>query len=119
MPQGKKERWKKKRDGGEAKRSRTKLRWDRQTLNGFNRRAGTRNHCFKCGSEYLLAPECPLRVNPRNASAPFAQPSNKVRRPPISPISTEAPVSAQDDRSSVRAAARISCEQSLPTASDW
>ena len=47
---------------------------DEQARNGFNRRAGERNRCFSCGSEFHLLPKCPKRTN--------APPAHSLPSPP-------------------------------------
>ena len=68
-----------------------------RTLNGFNRRAGIRNRCYKCGSENHLAPKYPSKGAPEGESAPYSPSSRKVPRPPYASISMESPASAQGD----------------------
>ena len=38
-------------------------RMHEQERNGINRRAGERNRCYGCGSEFHLLPKCPKRTN--------------------------------------------------------
>ena len=71
------------RKGKEEKGSRPgkeKVKGDGRTPNEFNRRSGVRNTCYKCKSEYHLAPKCPLRDVPRSKLAP-SSPVNRKARP--------------------------------------
>ena len=74
----------------------------RMHSNGLNRRTGIRNRCAQFDSGNYLAPEHLLGGNPVIESGP--------PRPPYPSISTEAPVSAQDDGSSARTGGCSSCE---------
>ena len=65
-----------------------------QPSNGSNRRAGERNRCFACNSEYHFAPSRPCRGNRRKGSTPSWK---KPPRPPFSSIAVGSPTSAQED----------------------
>ena len=54
-----------------------------QEKNGFNRRTGERNRRYRCGSEYHLLPECPIKREPKALAAARNPPSN-----PGSPFSS-------------------------------
>ena len=69
----------KRRDDGNARESENKVKWGGQILDCFDRRAGIRNRCSTCDSEYRLAPKCSLRDIPKNAPVP----SPRLRVRPI------------------------------------
>ena len=58
-----------------------------QEKNGFNRRTGERNRCYRRGSEYHLLPRCPMRQEnkaPAQPSSPSSHP-----RPSFSSLTLE------------------------------
>ena len=73
-----------------------------QALRGCNRRAGQRNRCYRCDSEYNLAPKCPWRDTPRRHRSSTAkipreapQERDKARKLSYSTISMDTPASAK------------------------
>ena len=56
-------------------KSKNKLKRGGETLNGFDRRAGIPNRCYKCGAEYHLAPKCPLEDAPGGSLRLIPRPS--------------------------------------------
>ena len=56
--------------GGGSRENKNEVKEDGQTHNGFYRRAGICDRCFKCDGKYHSAPKCPLGDAPRSESAP-------------------------------------------------
>ena len=59
--------------GGESKQV-------EQGKNGFNRRTGERNRCYRCGGEYHLLPKCPVKQESK-APAPASETPSRPRSP--------------------------------------
>ena len=66
-----------------------------RTLNGFNRRAGMRDRCYRCDIEYHSAPKSPWQDTPRGSRSPRFQWRSKVRKPSFRAFAMEIPVSAE------------------------
>ena len=62
--------------------------------NGFNRRTGERNRCYRCGSEYHLLPKCPVKQESKAPAPPSVSPSRP--RASFSSISLEEPPSGRN-----------------------
>ena len=76
-----------KKQDGAPNRGGDKVREDGQTLSGLNRRTGRRSRCYRCDSEYHLAPRRPWRDTPRGGRNPVPRERDKARRPSYSSIS--------------------------------
>ena len=81
-----------------------------QEKNGFNRRTGGRNRCYRRGSEYHLLPKCPTRQETKAPAPPSAPPS--LPRSPFSTITSE---DAPSERKSVEHSFTTSLKVGCPT----
>ena len=59
-----------------------------QEKNGFNRRTGERNRCYRCGSGYHLLPKCPMK---QENKTPVQLPT-----PPSAPRSSFSSITLED-----------------------
>ena len=91
---------------------------DGQTLKGSNRRTGLRNKCYKCDSEYHLAPTCSWRDAPQRVLGSASPEQQKARKPCYSTISTGAPVPGKKADQYGAGEANSGHEQSFATAQD-
>ena len=94
------------------------MKEDGRTFNGFNRRTGVRNRCYRCDGEYHLAPKCPWRDVPRSELGSVAPEHGKARNPSYSAILTRARVSEKKADQFGSEETSSDCKQSLATTLD-
>ena len=71
----------KKKKDGHPTRVGGKVKGGGRTLNGFYRRTGQRNRCYRRDIEYHLEPECPWRDAPQRAGGSFPYERDRAHRP--------------------------------------
>ena len=103
---------------GVPKRGGGKVKGGGQALGGFNCRAGQRDQCYRCDSEYHLGPKCPRRDPPGGDRGPAPLERDKARRPSYSSISTDTPVSARKAEHLKSDEAENDCDHSFFAALD-
>ena len=86
-----------------------------QTMNGLNRKTGLRNQCYRCDSEYHLAPRCPWSHTSRGTGSTFFPVRVRPQRPSYSSISMELTVLPQEADSVGESETGSTCEQFFVT----
>ena len=88
---------------------------DGQVMNDFDRRAGARNRCYACGSEYYLAPWRPQRRQWRPDIAPSSLQANIAPRPFLSLVPMDSSGSVSTEGTKKPKEGNGKREKSLPT----